>query len=504
MHYALAADRATVKLAVDARVSGMAGLGVGNHMPDAQLVFGYMASSGVASVYAAIPTEASLAAVQAGMVDIETTAWVSDVSVSEGDGKTVTEFTYHFAAGGGIANTQAAEFVWATSETDALEQHSVTGGVVVNLDESLSTTNAPSTAVPTAVPTATPTAVPTAAPTAAPIVPHTAAPTSVPTTVPTAAPTAVPTAVPTAPPTAVPTATPTAVPTAAPTATPTAIPTAAPTLQPESSSSAAVVWCTSDAVCQEHGDTAATCEDNGHCTCSDGFEKPFDSDIGRRAHICVTSETKVSDVVHAAFDVACDGNSGKGASVGQLVADLVGGTVTDVREECGSLNMFVSVKDMPLINVAAMDVAARLSEKVKASDLGLGDVVSAGLASVDTLQCPTVAGVSQVFRNDAGECVPLSCSSGYTRVSTNNAFVCAVSTSAPSTSAPDSGSSGLSTGAIVGICVGGGVLLIAAVAAAVCLLRKKTPAGIAQPNKHAPDAVAHNANDSTGEKKVEV
>ena len=42
--------------------------------------------------------------------------------MSEADGKTVTEFTYHLVAGGGMANTHAAEFIWATSETDALVQ----------------------------------------------------------------------------------------------------------------------------------------------------------------------------------------------------------------------------------------------------------------------------------------------------------------------------------------------------------------------------------------------
>ena len=288
-------------------------------------------------------------------------------------------------------------------------------------------------------------------------------------------------------------------------------------LTTEAPSSAAAVWCSSDTQCQEHGDTVATCDQNRHCTCGDGFVKPFDAASGRRAHICVTSNTKVSDVVHAAFDVACDGNSGKGARVAELVVDLVGGTVTDVREECGSLNVFVSVSDMPLLDVAAMDVAARLSEKVQASDLGLGDVLSAGLASVDDLQCETVPGVSDVSFI-AGECVPIACSSGYTRVSTGSVHVCVADTAAPrtaapttsapttTTSAPDSGSSGLSTGAIVGICVGGGVLLLVAVAVAVavCLLRKKTAVDTAQPNTHAPDAAQeNNANESAGAKKVD-
>ena len=262
----------------------------------------------------------------------------------------------------------------------------------------------------------------------------------------------------------------------APTALPTATPTTAPTAEPttEAPSSAAMTWCTSDAQCKQHGDTAATCKDNGHCTCGDGFVKPFDAASGRRAHICVSSETRVSDVVHAAFDVACDGSSGKGARVGELVVDLVGGTVTDVREECGSLNVFVSVSDMLLLDVAAMDVAARLSEKVQASDLGLGNVLSAGLASVDALQCPTVPGVSQVFRTDAGECVPLSCLSGYTRVSTGTVYVCISVTAAPVEEPTDSDDE-LAVGAIVGISVGVGLFVIAAVVLVVCYVARKQP-----------------------------
>ena len=356
------------------------------------------------------------------------------------------------------------------------------------------------TAAPTAEPTAVPTAVPagmTAAPTAEP----TALPartTAVPTATPTAEPTALPagtTAVPTATPTAAPTALPagtTAAPTASPTVSPTAAPTAAPTPVPttEAPSSAAMTWCTTDAQCKQHGDTAATCKDNGHCTCGDGFVKPFDTASGRRAHICVTSETRVSDVVHATFDVACDGSSGKGARVGEFVVDLVGGTVTDVREECGSLNVFVSVSDMPLLDVAAMDVAARLSEKVQGSDLGLGDVLSAGLASVDAVQCPTVPGVSQVYRTDAGECVPLSCLGGYTRVRTGTVYACISSTAAPLEEdlAPTDSDDELAVGAIVGISVGVGLVAIAAVVLVVCCVsRKQTTKEPESPTQNAPN-----------------
>ena len=317
-----------------------------------------------------------------------------------------------------------------------------------------------------------------------------APPTAEPSAVPTAPPTTAPTASPTAPPTtALPTASPTVQPardTAEPTTEPTAVPegrTLVPTT--EAPSSAAMAWCTSDAQCMEHGDTAATCKDNGHCTCGDGFVKPFDAASGRRAHICVSSETRVSDVVHAAFDVACDGSSGKGARVGELVVDLVGGTVTDVREECGSLNVFVSVSDMLLLDVAAMDVAARLSEKVQASDLGLGDVLSAGLASVDALQCPTAPGVSQVFRTDAGECVPLSCLSGYTR-SSRHPFVCIADKATPlpttplqpqeeETPEPDTGADALAVGAIIGICLGGITALAIVVLAFVVCKVKQSP-----------------------------
>ena len=89
-----------------------------------------------------------------------------------------------------------------------------------------------------------------------------------------------------------------------PTAEPTALPeghTLVPTT--EAPSSAAMTWCTSDAQCKQHGDTAATCKDNGHCARGDGFVKPFDVDSGRRAHICVTSETRVSDVVYVSYKI---------------------------------------------------------------------------------------------------------------------------------------------------------------------------------------------------------
>ena len=311
-----------------------------------------------------------------------------------------------------------------------------------------------------------------------------------------APPTAEPSAVPTAPPTTAPTALPTASPTVQPardTAEPTAEPTTLPeghTLVPttEAPSSAAMTWCTSDAQCKEHGDTAATCKDNGHCTCGDGFVKPFDAASGRRAHICVSSETRVSDVVYATFHSSCRGTNGKLARVGELVVDLVGGTVTDVRVECGwtVVRVFVSVSDMLLLDVAAMDVAARLSEKVQASDLGLGDVLSAGLASVDVLQCPTVPGVSQVFRTDVGECVPLSCLSGYTRFGSADDFVCSANKATPlpttplqpqeeETPEPDTGADALAVGAILGICLGSITALAIVVLAFVVCKVKQSP-----------------------------
>ena len=403
---------------------------------------------------------------------------------------TVEDFTF---------TSTGATYVFFTTDADS------DGGDFAFRYECLSAP-APPTAEPSAVPTATPTTAPTALPTAVP----TATPTAEPTTAPTALPTALPigdTAGPTAEPTALPTAEPTAPPTALPigdTAEPTALPTALPeghTPVPttEAPSSAAMTWCTSDAQCKQHGDTAATCKDNGHCMCGDGFVKPFDAASGRRAHICVTSETRVSDVVHATFDVACDGSSGKGASVGQLVVDLVGGTVTDVREECGSLNVFVSVSDMPLLDVAAMDVAARLSEKVQASDLGLGDVLSAGLASVDALQCPTVPGVRQVYRTDAGVCVPLSCLSGYTRVGSADHFVCSTkadkATPLPTTPLqeetpePDTGADALAVGGIIGVCLGGiTAVAIVVLAFVVCTLKK-----VKHPSTNAPNFRSSNS-----------
>ena len=388
------------------------------------------------------------------MVQRESGVWTTFFNATGLD--TVEDFTF---------TSTGSTYVFFKSEVDSA------GGDFAFRYECLSTP-APPTAEPSAVPTTSPTVLPAGS-----------------TAVPTAAPTALPagaTAVPTAAPTSLPAGS-TAVPTTAPTALPagsTAVPTEAP-------SSAAMTWCTSDAQCKQHGDTVATCKDNGHCTCGDGFVKPFDTASGRRAHICVTSETRVSDVVHATFDVACDGSSGKGARVGELVVDLVGGTVTDVREECGSLNVFVSVSDMPLLDVAAMDVAARLSEKVQASDLGLGDVLSAGLASVDALQCPTVPGASQVYRTDVGECVPLSCLAGYTRVRKGTVYVCISSTTGPfeeDVASTDSDDGGLSVGAIVGISVGVGLVAIAAVVLVVCYVARKqtttAPKSPNAPNEH--------------------
>ena len=179
MHYTLAADKATVKLAVEASVTGYAALGVGAGMTTSQIVLGFV-SSGVADVRALTASERTLSAVNAGTVHIASTSWVTDASVTESGGKTVTSFTYNLAAGGKITDTSSANFVWSTSSTDAVAKHTATGGLTVNLDEAVpAATVAPPTAVPTSVPVGATLAPLTSAPlTSAPAttVPETAAP----------------------------------------------------------------------------------------------------------------------------------------------------------------------------------------------------------------------------------------------------------------------------------------------------------------------------------------
>ena len=179
MHYTLAADKATVKLAVEASVTGYAALGVGAGMTTSQIVLGFV-SSGVADVRALTASGRTLTAVNAGTVDIASTSWVTDASVTESGGKTVTSFTYNLAAGGKITDTSAANFVWSLSSTDAVAKHTATGGLTVNLDEAVpAATVAPPTAVPTSVPVGATLAPLTSAPlTSAPAisVPATAAP----------------------------------------------------------------------------------------------------------------------------------------------------------------------------------------------------------------------------------------------------------------------------------------------------------------------------------------
>ena len=179
MHYTLAADKATVKLAVEASVTGYAALGVGAGMTTSQIVLGFV-SSGIADVRALTASARTLTAVNAGTVDIASTSWVTDASVTESGGKTVTSFTYNLAAGGRITDTSAANFVWSTSSTDAVAKHTAKGTLTVNLDEAVpAATVAPPTAVPTSVPVGATTAPLTSAPlTSAPAtsVPETAAP----------------------------------------------------------------------------------------------------------------------------------------------------------------------------------------------------------------------------------------------------------------------------------------------------------------------------------------
>ena len=164
VHYALAADKATVKLAMEASVAGYAALGVGGSMTTAQFVLGYV-SSGTATVKGVTASSKSGQAVSAGTVEVTSTDWASDASVTESGGKTVTHFTYNLAAGGKIANTASANLAWATAESDSVSVHSAKGTLTVNLDESVPTTPAPDTAAPTSAP---PTEVPPAQTTEAP------------------------------------------------------------------------------------------------------------------------------------------------------------------------------------------------------------------------------------------------------------------------------------------------------------------------------------------------
>ena len=147
VHYTLAADKATVKLAVEASVAGYAALGVGGGMTTSQIILGYV-SSGTATLKAITTSSRSSSGVSAGTVEVTSTTYASDASVTESGGKTVTRFTYNLAAGGKIADTAAANFAWAISPNDVIARHSSRGSVTLNLDESVATTSSPPTSAP--------------------------------------------------------------------------------------------------------------------------------------------------------------------------------------------------------------------------------------------------------------------------------------------------------------------------------------------------------------------
>ena len=147
VHYALAADKATVKLAMEASVAGYVSLGVGNSMTTSQMILGYV-SSGTATLKAITTSGLSYRAVLAGTVEVTSTTYASDASVTESGGKTVIHFTYTLAAGGKIADTAAANFTWGVSQNDAIGRHTSRGSFTLNLDESVATTSSPPTSAP--------------------------------------------------------------------------------------------------------------------------------------------------------------------------------------------------------------------------------------------------------------------------------------------------------------------------------------------------------------------
>lgn len=147
VHYALAEDKATLDLAVEAEVSGYAALGVGTGMTTSQIVLGYVDDANAEDSLLAFTTTTRTA--PSTLLPIATTAWVANASVTEEGGRTTTAYTYVLLAGGKIADTSAAPFVWALhSDTDGLVKHSKRGKVTLNLDAT-PVAATPETAVPT-------------------------------------------------------------------------------------------------------------------------------------------------------------------------------------------------------------------------------------------------------------------------------------------------------------------------------------------------------------------
>ena len=149
---------------------------------------------------------------------------------------------------------------------------------------------------------------------------------------------------------------------------------------------------------------------------------------------------------------------------------------------------------VPTVAPTAVPTAAPTLSLVTSAVPSAAPTALPGVASVDALQCPTVPGVSQVYRTDAGKCIPLSCSSGFTRVRSGTVYVCISSTAAPLDEylAPTDSDDELAVGASVGISVGVGLFVIAAVVLVVCYVaRKQTTEEPKSPSHNAP-----NKNDS--------
>ena len=245
-------------------------------------------------------------------------------------------------------------------------------------------------------------------------------------------------------------------PTAAP-VTPAPLTPAPPTPAPvtpapatDSPRSSLVKWCVSDEECTKYGDMGATCDtDKNQCTCGTGFDKPRNKRNGDVSHICVNSATRVSDVVRATLDVDCDDGAGKGRRLASVVKSVVQGTVSETETECGSLNVFVHMDNVPLLDVAALDMVEELTAGMSAANDVVGTVQSAGLASMDALQCRDVTG-AEVVVILGGVCVPLNCAAGHVLLGR----VCTLLTPTPQTD------DDFPVGAIVGICVGGVALLL--------------------------------------------
>ena len=227
-------------------------------------------------------------------------------------------------------------------------------------------------------------------------------------------------------------------------------------------------WCVTDVECQKHGDMGASCDRvTFKCTCSSGFEKPRHKRRGSVAHICVNEETRVSDVVRVALDVDCEDGAAKGNRVASAIRSIVQGTVLDVDTLCGSLNVLVHLDNVPLLEVAALDLAEELTSEMAAANDVVGTVLSAGLASMDALECRDVTG-AEVVVILGGVCVPLNCADNHVLVGRE----CTLLTPTPQDD------DDFPIGAIVGLCLGGGALLLIAGIVAYLLCKKDGPTPI--------------------------